>query len=145
MGKNKGGRPTKLTPEIHEKIVSLMRAGNYLETAALACGLKPHTVRSWLREAANQKSGAKRKFLIAVREAMAEPETRDMSVIDIAASSDWRAAAWRLEHRYPQRFSKKTVKNQVSGPKGGPVVVESKTADEMSDDELAAIAAKAAG
>lgn len=140
--RKKMGRPSKFSKEVAEQIVELVRQGNYIETAALYCGLKPGTVRQWMKEGAKFQTGVKRDFLLALRKAAAEPEVEDMSVIKAAAYSDWRAAAWRLEHRYPQRYARKTTKHQVTGAKGGPVVVETKSADEMSDDELAAIAAR---
>jgi transposase len=145
MANNKrgGGRPTKFNRETADKIVALVRAGNYLETAALACGVSVSAVRHWMREARHLKTGAKREFLTAVREASAQAQIDDMRTITMSSSGDWRAAAWRLEHRWPQTYAKKT-KHQVSGPKGGPVQVETRTADEMTDDELAAIAAKGA-
>lgn len=43
------GRPTILTPELHREIVDLIRAGNYLDTAASLAGTTPDTARRWLR------------------------------------------------------------------------------------------------
>ena len=34
------GRPTKLTPDVQEKIVQAIRAGNYIETAAAYAGVR---------------------------------------------------------------------------------------------------------
>lgn len=33
MGNGKYGRPSKLTPEVHDEIVEHIKAGNYIETA----------------------------------------------------------------------------------------------------------------
>jgi hypothetical protein len=42
------GRPTKLTPEIQERIVGLIRDGNAGETAAEAVGVRAATFYEWL-------------------------------------------------------------------------------------------------
>jgi transposase len=141
MASRKRGRPTKLTKDVHDTIVALVRAGNYLETAALSCGVDVVTVRNWMREGKRNKSGVRHDFFSAVRAASASAQVDDMSTIAMAASADWRAAAWRLEHRWPQKYARKTTKHEVTGKGGGPVLV-TKSADEMTDDELAAIAMK---
>jgi transposase len=119
---NKGGRPSKLTPEMHEAVIELLRRGNYLETAALAVGVDKATIRLWCAKGKEAKSGKYRKFYAAVREAIARAEVRDLDVINQSTSSDWRAAAWRLEHRYPQRWGKRAkTKHEVTGKGGAPL------------------------
>lgn len=118
---DKGGRPTKLTNEVQRIIVDLVRRGNYLDTAAMHAGVERSTLRKWMQRGRSSKSGLYRRFFLAVNKAAAFPEVSDMEVIRKAASSDWRAAAWRLEHRYPQRYAKKTTKHEVTGTRGGPV------------------------
>jgi len=45
-------RPTLLTPELSDQLCELLEAGNYLETAAEACGISVKTVYQWLRKGA---------------------------------------------------------------------------------------------
>ena len=97
------GRP-KLEPALTEKIVSLVRAGNYLETAATTAGIHRTTLHRWMRFGRDQKRGRYRKFLTAVEKAQAESESRDVALIAKAASADWKAAAWRLERKAPRRY-----------------------------------------
>lgn len=42
------GRPSKLTPEIEERILEVIRAGNYREAAAQAAGIAPETLSRWM-------------------------------------------------------------------------------------------------
>src|SRR5690625_7108873 len=43
------GRPTKLTPEVHDTIVDALRAGNYIETAAALAGVSKVSLYAWLK------------------------------------------------------------------------------------------------
>ena len=87
--KNLGGRPkgtTKLTPEIQDKIVAAIYAGNYLETAAAAAGVHKQTFYDWLYKGANAKKGDKtaeiyKRFSDAVLKAMAESEAVAIAAI----------------------------------------------------------------
>lgn len=116
--KVKRGRPGKLTPEVQKSIVDMLRRGNYLETSALISGVDPSTVRLWLKKGKEAKRGIYRDFLAAVKRASIRPEVEDVETIRKAAATDWRAAAWRLEHRYPQRWAKKTTKLEHTGKDG---------------------------
>src|SRR2546421_7144862 len=57
-----------------------------------------------MRHGRDQRRGRYRKFLSQVEKTEAEAESRDLLLIAKAASDDWRAAAWRLERRWPRRF-----------------------------------------
>ncbi len=39
-----------------------------------------------------------------MEKAQAESESRDVALVAKAASTDWRAAAWRLERKQPRRY-----------------------------------------
>ena len=97
------GRP-KLEPATTQRVVDLIRAGNYLEVAATAAGIHRSTLYRWMRHGRDQKRGRYRKFLSQVEKAQAEAESRDVALIAKAASEDWRAAAWRLERKAPRRY-----------------------------------------
>ena len=113
------GRPTLLTPEVHKKIVDLVRGGNFPETAASAAGVSRPTLRSWMREGAElvrnhvgtgTRALSKRQrlllsFLTDLDRAFGEAEARDVLLIGKHAEEDWRAAAWRLERRNRQQWA----------------------------------------
>jgi len=104
------GRPLALNAEKSAKILALIRAGNYLETAAAAAGVQARTVREWriagerLRGQSDLTDEQKSLvvFAMGADEAEAAAESGDLACIDGAV--DWKAAAWRLEHRYPKRW-----------------------------------------
>ncbi|WP_339174429.1 hypothetical protein [Anoxybacillus sp. FSL W8-1294] len=101
------GRPTKLTPELQKKIIDAIRAGNYMETAAAYAGISKDTFFRWLRKGARAKSGIYKDFHDAVEKALADAEVRDVMLIANAAATDWKAAAWRLERKFPDRWGRK--------------------------------------
>lgn len=105
------GRPKgadKLTPELQNEICRVIRAGNYIETAAAYAGISKTTLYDWMRKGRAQKRGKYRDFVTAVEKALAEAEIRDVMIIAKAAEENWQAAAWRLERKFPERWGHKT-------------------------------------
>lgn len=131
------GRPTKFTPERREKIIQLIKAGNYLETATQAAGIDYSTFRNWMNRGEDalqrQSDGDKLTkvekefvdFVEHIQKAEAEAEARNLMIINKAASDSWQAAAWYLERKHHDRWGRKDrvqadvnhsgeVKNDVS-------------------------------
>ena len=115
-----GGRPVKITEELIKQICDVVRAGNYIETAAAFNGLSKSTLYDWMKRGARERQrieGTNRKplkkeelfmaFSDAIEKAMAEAEIRDVMRIGEASKSDWKAAAWRLERKNPQKWGRK--------------------------------------
>ena len=94
----------KLDQVLTQRLVDLLRAGNYLEVAAIAVGVHRSTLHRWMKYGREQQRGRYRKFLTSVEKAQAEAESRDVALIARAATDDWRAAAWRLERKQPRRY-----------------------------------------
>ncbi len=65
-----------------------------------------------------------REFYEAVERAKADSALRLVSQITLQALTDWRAAAFILERRFPDDYGKRT---EVTGKDGGPVKVDAKT------------------
>jgi hypothetical protein len=119
-GKNRGGQPTKLTAEIQAKIVKLVQAGNFRETACAAVGICPRTMRNWLRAGVEQPDSKYARFAGALAKAEAIAEARGITAIQLAGKRDWKAVAWWAEKRHQAKWGgKQTV--EVSGPDGGPI------------------------
>lgn len=128
--KSNAGRPTKLTDEIMLKITSAVRAGNYMETAAVYAGVHKSTLYDWLKRGnaeidymlKNNKKAPRKseaiyvEFTDALELAMAESEMKDVAVI--MASRDYRAAAWHLEKRFPDRWGGKLTVDATMEHKG---------------------------
>jgi len=125
--KNKGGRPTKLTPLIQEEVCKALKAGMYMETAAAYAGIDKDTLYDWLKKGARGESPEHAKFSDAVKRAVAEAELTDLLMIKKAASEGtWQAAAWRLERRFRERW-------------GRSISVNKDTLKDLSDEELLAL------
>jgi len=114
---NPGGRPTKLTEPLIQKICKFLHAGAYIETAAAASDVHKATLYEWLKSGAAIKRDEHEltpedallvRFSDAVEKAMAESEITALKQIDAAARSGiWQASAWRLERKFPQRWGRK--------------------------------------
>lgn len=71
------GRRSKLTPETQERIISAIRAGNFVDTAARFAGVHPSTVWRWWSEGGEEDAEPiKQDFREAVERARAEAEVR---------------------------------------------------------------------
>lgn len=104
---NRVGRPTKLTPEIQERIVDLLKAGNYVETACAIVGIGRTTYYDWMKKA-DESSRANKytRFQDAVRQAEAWAEARNVAILSKLAEKHWQASAWWLERKHPERWSR---------------------------------------
>jgi len=111
------GRHTKLTPELIERACKVLRLGNYVKTTCGYLDISEEAWYTWIKdaEAAKQKEKngieltdfekIKIEFSIAVKKAQDEAIVRNLQLIQTAAASNWQAAAWTLERRYPDMFS----------------------------------------
>jgi len=92
-------RPSKLTPEVQDRIVHAIQMGATYELAAAAGGISYETLNTW------QKT--KPKFSEAIKAAEAAAVDRWLTQIEQAAEQGtWQAAAWKLERRYPQQYGR---------------------------------------
>lgn len=113
-------RPTKLNPDIAERIVQAMSVGATYEIAARVGGVNERTLRRWIALGERQKSGEYALFAKSVREVQSKLVTRLLAVIDKAAAmGDWKAAAWKLAHVLPEQYSDKRV--ELTGKNGAPI------------------------
>lgn len=102
------GRPSKINERIVNEITTLIRAGNYVETAAAAVGISKNTLYLWLRKGAKSGPGTlERKFRDDVLVALATSEVLDLNTVREASKKEWQAAAWRLERRFPDRWRRR--------------------------------------
>jgi hypothetical protein len=114
-------RPTKLTPDIQKKIVSVIRLGHYIETAAAYAGVSKQTLYNWMRQGAREDTGIYRDFHDQVTMALAEAEIRDLAYIEKAAKKgSWQAAAWKLSRRFPKRWGRESVLDSLAQDKDQP-------------------------
>ena len=118
------GRPTKLTPEVRDLIVDGINAGLTFGLTCARAGVSPATFYRWLEKGETAKSGVFREFCDTVSRAKADSAMRLVSQITLQAPTDWRAAAFLLERRFPDDYGKRS---EITGKDGGPVKVDAKT------------------
>ena len=110
-----GGRPPSISPKVEKCILTALRRGSFLSTAAQAAGIPKQTAHDWMRRGARQRRGVFHEFYERAVEAMAEGELRALEQVRAGADKDWKAGAWLLERRYRSRWAR-----QVEPPPEGP-------------------------
>ncbi len=132
LTEGKPGRPTKLTPQLQEKICKYIANGNYLSVACQAVGIDESTLFSWKKQGlveATNGGGMYLEFLNATKEAEALHEAKiaerllaaampgerkkvtktgpdGVSVEVTETAGDWLAAATYLERRHRERWGR---------------------------------------
>ena len=117
-------RPTKLTPDVQDLIVDGINAGLTFGLSCSRAGVHPATFYRWLEKGETANVGRYSEFCDAVSRAKADSALRLVSQITLQAPTDWRAAAFMLERRFPDDYGRRT---EVTGKDGGPVKVDTKT------------------
>lgn len=103
-------RPSKLTPEREQRLLTAIRAGNTRRAAAAAAGIDQDTIANWCRRSS--------VFSDALTRAEGEAEVALVAIVRTAAKTDWRAGAWQLERRWPETWGRRervdvTVRQQA--------------------------------
>jgi hypothetical protein len=113
-------RPSKLTPEVQERVCAAVRAGNYMEAASAFAGVTYTTVRSWLRRGKGARRGKFLGFLRAVQKAQADAEATVVAQWRQACPDNWQACRDFLARRYPDRWGPKE-RQEITGKGGKPL------------------------
>jgi len=101
----KVGRPSKLTPEVKARLVEAFQKGAYDDDACRYAGIHPSTFYRWIERGTVEPKGEYCEFREAVETAQAEGIIIDLSaIVSAVKSGDWRAAAWKLEHKEPAKY-----------------------------------------
>lgn len=141
------GRPSSLTQEVAERIVTAIRAGAYAEIAATYAGVSRSTYFLWM--AKGRKDAEERDagdfpaidashshewsiesgicwcghtrysdFLDRIKEAEAGAEIHAIGKVRSAFDTDWKAAMTYLERRYPSRWRRRSTVDVGAEPEG---------------------------
>jgi Transposase len=138
------GRPPALSPEVEARIVAAVSAGAHLSVAARAAGVSRQTLHRWRARGAEDGDGPHHELAMALERAEAEAELRQVALIARAAQSEWRAGAWLLSRRAPERWGRGAAERALPVPASE---VPSSLAGErldlrlLADDELALLEA----
>lgn len=113
----KRGRKSYLTDELIQEACRVLRLGNYVKTTCGYLGITEATWYNWINDGENAKirfengeeisdeDCKKIELVKSVKKAQDEAIVRNIELIQTAAQSNWQAAAWTLERRYPDMFS----------------------------------------
>jgi hypothetical protein len=121
-------RPTKLTPELEEKVITSIKAGNFRNAAARWAGIDDSTFRRWMRRGTKARKGPLASFARRVLEAEKAAEMRCVALVMKAAAEDARHAEWWLERKYPQRWGRKQ-RHEITGKNGEVIRAQAEVAD----------------
>lgn len=109
------GRPPKLTHEMIEKIADLIVIGKPIAVAANLAGISESTIYRWL--AMGKKKGAKKIYKDLVERVYEACEFSEFEALQVLRQAtlegaNWRAAAWILERRHPEKYAKKSPQDE---------------------------------
>ncbi len=96
-------RRTKLTPDLQERILNMIRLGNYRNVAAQAVGIAPETFSRWM----SRPRDPYRQFRQAVEQAEAMAEVSMVALIAKAARDDPKYALQYLARKAPERWAQR--------------------------------------
>lgn len=127
------GRPTDYTPLYCVQVIELGRAGKSHAQIAAALDVARQTLHNWC--------DVRPEFLDAMKRARDLSQAWwEQSAQDGLATPGYNAALWAksMPARFPDDYSERS-KVELTGKGGGPI--ETRRIQDMTDDELAAIAA----
>ncbi len=114
--KRKRGRPSKLNPERVETICGAIKRGLSQKTAAQLAGISEATLQGWIAKGRQAPHGQYVEFLKKLEGARGEGEKELVDIIKAAVNAngdaDWRAAAWLLERRWRDEYSRKAQEHR---------------------------------
>jgi hypothetical protein len=100
--------PRLLTPQLSDRICELVRNGNFLKDAAKTVGVDQRTIRTW-RNLGAQGIEPYAAFVRAFNDAEGASKNIYILAIRRAALTDWKAAAWMLEHRWNEDWGYRAI------------------------------------
>lgn len=149
LTRERPGRKTFLTEDVHKAIVDSFSVGALVAEACMYANVSSKTYYGWMRrgrayddhlEAGGEiKDGEDifRLFYLEVGPARAKAKTRALGTIAKAQQDgDWRAAAWYLERTDPQHWGR-VNRVEVTGQDGGPVAVQVTEVEQRLSADLA--------
>ncbi len=116
------GRKGRISKEIIQKVENAIRSGNYAKVAAQYAGISERTFYEWKatgeRDIEKGDTTLYSQFFLSIKKAEAEAEVRNVSIIQAEAANTWQAAAWYLERKYKDRWSRR---EELTGKDGTPI------------------------
>ncbi|MBV8611905.1 MAG: helix-turn-helix domain-containing protein [Singulisphaera sp.] len=116
-----------MTPAVRARILELLEAGNFLQTACTAAGISRHTLNHWRRRwrADDPAASEYDEFFTALKAAIALGEVAALRQV-LAGGAGWQSAAWFLARRHPHHWARKDM-----------IIIKGvRDLGELSDEEL---------
>ena len=147
-------RPSAIArPEVVDNFLNALRGGNHVYIAADFAGINKDTLQTWVRRGAREivrahtemdkmgwrkprflkKEAIYARFAKNVQQAVAASEVRLSTSVTREAETNWVAAMTMLERRFPERWSR-IQRNEISGPNGGSVQIDTSTRREAMEE-----------
>jgi hypothetical protein len=141
------GRPSKLTPERKQRLLSALASGNHIDAACTFAGVDYTTFRRWMQQGEAATKGEYRELFEQAQEAIAQAEVKLLNRVLKASEDHYQAACWILERRYPDRWSNtQRIKVEVAKEVEKTLdQLERKLPPAIFDQVLAAIADEGSG
>jgi hypothetical protein len=105
------GRPPKLTAGMIEQLCDLLIQGQTIAKAAILTGISESTIYRWL--VIGKKEGAEVIYVELVERVSEATECSEFELLQRMRKAGekpdhWRATAWMLERRFPEKYGKKS-------------------------------------
>ncbi len=110
----KTGRPAKYTEDVIGRLEQAIAMGASFKLACQYAGITEQTLSRWRAS----KSGLSERL----EKAEGVAAVKWLAKIEQAANTQWQAAAWKLERRYPQDYGRTVQEHQ--GRDGGPIQID---------------------
>jgi hypothetical protein len=95
------GRPGKRTPQLEKDLLAAIETGAPYRIACMACGISDDAFANWRRKDPS--------FADRVNKAAGQTALRLLKKIEKNADENFSAAAWLLERRFPESFSRPEI------------------------------------
>ncbi len=140
----KVGRPSALTPEVHDRLVQAVKAGAPNRIAALSAGISESTLYELLSRGREEDSGPRRELHEAIERARGEAYLHAMASWrrDMHTPGNWRASMAWIDRFDRGRFSGQGSAAEAAGPggsqAGGPKAAEQRLdLSALGDEQIA--------
>ena len=113
LARRRPGRPTKLTPQVQQRIVTALAAGNYPMVAVEYGGIDYSTFRNWMNRGEEALESRSRRrsdapfieFFLAIRQTETEAEVGAVARLRQHFEKNAAPIQWWLERRHRERWA----------------------------------------
>ncbi len=136
-------RPSKLTPDLEADFLEALRFGAFIDQACDLVGISRTTYYSWRKAAEAATDPSAERFMKNVRIALACAEYEAQSCVhnEFSLRGNWKAAAWYLQHRHPERWGGNVPSPAIDAASLAILQAAAETVQDIGPARLQALAA----